>query len=325
MSDNKKYYYLKLKDTFFDSEEIKILESMENGIMYCNLYLKMCVLSLKTEGRLMFRDTIPYDPKMLATITRLPIDTIRAAIEVLRRCGLVEIADSGAIFMTDIQRLIGHGSTEGERIANYRQKIALERNNVTPSVHQRLELRDKRLKIKESNQEKTSSDAIASSDAALSIDKSVVSNNTKTEEMALAIDASSQKDKECSAFSAAAPLLPTEAPKLDVQARNGRGKGKQPKDGPRALNYRSYGVSGEVIGCYEIYRKLAHKARKPTGGTYNYHISLLEIIGSSIGKYGYPAVKAAIEGMACEIEAGPDYPQPSWLARAIKTAIENTR
>ena len=34
MSDNKKYYYLKLKENFFDSAEIKILESMPNGYKY---------------------------------------------------------------------------------------------------------------------------------------------------------------------------------------------------------------------------------------------------------------------------------------------------
>ena len=39
MSDNKKYYYLKLKDNFFDSDEIKILEQMKNGYKYSN---KLC-------------------------------------------------------------------------------------------------------------------------------------------------------------------------------------------------------------------------------------------------------------------------------------------
>ena len=46
MSDNKKYYYLKLKDNYFDTEEMKILESQRNGVEYQNLYLKLCLLSL---------------------------------------------------------------------------------------------------------------------------------------------------------------------------------------------------------------------------------------------------------------------------------------
>ena len=55
MSDNKKYYYLKLKEDFFDSEEMKVLESMKNGIEYQNVYLKMCLLSLKSDGALLFK------------------------------------------------------------------------------------------------------------------------------------------------------------------------------------------------------------------------------------------------------------------------------
>nr|DAF51836.1 MAG TPA: DnaD like replication protein [Podoviridae sp. ctf5T2] len=34
MSNNKKYYYLRLKDNFFDSDELKILESMKDGYLY---------------------------------------------------------------------------------------------------------------------------------------------------------------------------------------------------------------------------------------------------------------------------------------------------
>ena len=41
MADNRKYYYLKLKEGFFESEEIKILESMKDGYMYSNILLKL--------------------------------------------------------------------------------------------------------------------------------------------------------------------------------------------------------------------------------------------------------------------------------------------
>ena len=36
MPDNKKYYYLKLKEGFFESDELKILQSMPR--QWCNLY-----------------------------------------------------------------------------------------------------------------------------------------------------------------------------------------------------------------------------------------------------------------------------------------------
>jgi predicted phage replisome organizer len=123
MSDNKKYYYLKLKDSFFDSEEMKILESQKNGIEYQNLYLKLCLLSLKSEGKLMFKDCLPYDLNMISTVLRVNIDTVKTGIELFQKLGLIDIMDSGLIFMSDIQSLIGAGSSEGDRKKIYREKI----------------------------------------------------------------------------------------------------------------------------------------------------------------------------------------------------------
>ena len=40
MSDNRKYYYLKLKENYFDEDAIVLLESMQDGILYSNILLK---------------------------------------------------------------------------------------------------------------------------------------------------------------------------------------------------------------------------------------------------------------------------------------------
>lgn len=47
MSENKKYYYMKLKENFFSSERMVVLETMPDGILYSNLLLKMYLMSLK--------------------------------------------------------------------------------------------------------------------------------------------------------------------------------------------------------------------------------------------------------------------------------------
>ena len=61
MSDNKKYFYLKLKENFFDSAEIKILESMPNGYKYSNWLLELYLKSLRYEGMLRLNEYIPYN------------------------------------------------------------------------------------------------------------------------------------------------------------------------------------------------------------------------------------------------------------------------
>ena len=59
MADNKKYYYLKLKDNFFDTDAMIVMESMPDGHLYSNILLKLYLRSLKHEGKLMFNEFIP--------------------------------------------------------------------------------------------------------------------------------------------------------------------------------------------------------------------------------------------------------------------------
>lgn len=131
MADNKKYYYLKLKENFFDSDEIIILESMENGYLYSNILLKLYLRSLKNEGKLMFNDRIPFNTKMLAQVTRRSENEIENALQVFEDLKLVEILDNGAIFMNDIQNFIGKSSTHAERQKEYRRRIANEKEQTT--------------------------------------------------------------------------------------------------------------------------------------------------------------------------------------------------
>ena len=75
MSDNRKYYYLKLKENYFDDDSIVLLESMQDGVLYSNILLKLYLKSLKHGGRLQLDEDIPYTAQMIATITRQQIGT----------------------------------------------------------------------------------------------------------------------------------------------------------------------------------------------------------------------------------------------------------
>ncbi|WP_271017579.1 phage replisome organizer N-terminal domain-containing protein [Streptococcus agalactiae] len=122
MADNKKYYYLKLKENFFESDEAIILESMPDGYIYSNILLKLYLRSLKNDGLLMFNNLIPYNAQMLATITRHQVGTVEKAIQIFRDLQLIEILDNGAIYMKNIQNFVGKSSTEADRIRKLRAK-----------------------------------------------------------------------------------------------------------------------------------------------------------------------------------------------------------
>lgn len=127
MADNKKYYYLKLKENFFDSDEMKLLEGMPDGYKYSNILLKLYLRSLKDNGRLMLNSHIPYSEQMIASVTGHSVGDVTAALSVFRDLGLIEKLDNGAIYMLDIQNFIGKSSTEAERKKEYRNKIKAEK------------------------------------------------------------------------------------------------------------------------------------------------------------------------------------------------------
>lgn len=127
MADNKKYYYMRLKEGFFESDALQVMESMPDGCLYSNILLKMYLKSLKNNGKLMFNEVIPYNPQMLATITRHNVGVVEKALSIFRKLGLVEVLDNGAIYMLDIQNYIGRSTTEADRKRAYRDQIESEK------------------------------------------------------------------------------------------------------------------------------------------------------------------------------------------------------
>ena len=130
MADSKKYYYLKLKENFFDSDDMKLLQAMKDGYMYSDILLKLYLSSLRQNGRLMYRNIIPYTPEMIATVTNHQVGTVEKAINVLKQMGFIEILDNGAIYMSDIQNFIGQSSSEGDRKRAYRNLINAEKSRL---------------------------------------------------------------------------------------------------------------------------------------------------------------------------------------------------
>ena len=128
MADDKKYYYMRLKEDFFDNNDaVKILESMPDGYLYSNILLKLYLKSLKFNGRLMYNERIPYNPAVLATLTSHSVGVVEKALKNFEDLGLIEVLDNGAIYMLDIQNYIGKSSTEADRKREYRNRIELEK------------------------------------------------------------------------------------------------------------------------------------------------------------------------------------------------------
>ena len=124
---------MRLKENFFDSDALVLLESMPDGILYSNILIKMYLKSLKNEGKLIFNDFIPYNPQMIATVTRHQIGTVEKALGIFEQLGLIDVLSNGAIYMNDIELFIGKTSTEGDR--KKKARIAIEKEKRTICGH----------------------------------------------------------------------------------------------------------------------------------------------------------------------------------------------
>lgn len=126
MADNEKYYYIKLKDSYFEQDNIKVLESMKNGHIYSLIIIKLYLKASKTDGQLMMTQRIPYDPNnvnILANVIGHDVDHVKEAIRLGVQLDLIKIIDGREIWMTEIQNMIGQSSTEADRVRLYRKEL----------------------------------------------------------------------------------------------------------------------------------------------------------------------------------------------------------
>lgn len=118
-----KYFWLKLKRDFFKRHDIRVIEGLDNGKDYLLFYLKLLCESVDHEGNLRFSDQIPYNEKMLSTITDTNIDIVRSAIDIFTQLGMMEIMDDGTYFMSEVNKMLGCETEWAKKKREYRERL----------------------------------------------------------------------------------------------------------------------------------------------------------------------------------------------------------
>lgn len=120
----KRYYWLKLKDDFFNQKEIKRLRKIAGGDTYTIIYLKMLLVSLKNEGKIYF-DGIEED---FASEIALELDedeeNVKVTLAYLRSKGLVEMDSEDEMTMQNMASLIGSETESAVRMRRSRSRKA---------------------------------------------------------------------------------------------------------------------------------------------------------------------------------------------------------
>lgn len=123
---SKKYFWLKLNVDFFEREEVKLIENMPNGKEYIIFYMKLLLKSANSDGKLLFKDVIPYTEDMLATVTGINVDVVRTAVKLFLKLGLMQKLSDGALFMLETQKMIGCETEYAKKKREYREKKKVE-------------------------------------------------------------------------------------------------------------------------------------------------------------------------------------------------------
>ena len=111
MATGKRYYWIKLKESFMTSDTVDYLMSQPNGANYVVLYQMLCLKTINTEGKLsrqIGEILIPYDiEKIQRDCKWFSIDTIRVALNLYRSFGLIYEDQNGTLVLTDHNNLVG--------------------------------------------------------------------------------------------------------------------------------------------------------------------------------------------------------------------------
>lgn len=140
--DNKRYYWLRLKNDFFSSLRIKKLRKL--GSDFVIIYLKMQLISLKDDGLLYYKGVEKTFAEEIALEIDEDLDKVQLTLAYLQSCDLLESSEDGEYFLPYVKENTGSetGQTQRKRIARHNKKMESGTNLVqctanVPQVYQK--------------------------------------------------------------------------------------------------------------------------------------------------------------------------------------------
>ena len=120
----KRYYWLKLKEDFFDSKRIKKLRRLAGGDTFTIIYLKMQLKALKTDGVIKFDGLEKTFAEELALDIDEEPDNVQVTISYLISCGLIETSDDISYFLPYSVENTGSEGSSAKRMRELRERAA---------------------------------------------------------------------------------------------------------------------------------------------------------------------------------------------------------
>lgn len=133
MAINKKYFWLKLKANFFTQKEIKKLRKIAGGDTYTIIYLKLQLLSIKTEGKLIYEGIEDGFAEELALELDEDVENVKITLMFLEKHGLLVEINEDEFLLPETLECIGKetASTIRSRKSRANKKLLQCNTNAT--------------------------------------------------------------------------------------------------------------------------------------------------------------------------------------------------
>lgn len=128
---NRRFYWLRLKEDFFNDKRIKKLRMLAGGDTYTIIYLKLQLLSLKDDGNLYFDNVEDTFIEELALEIDESVEDVKVCVMYLIKCGLIEEISESELSLVETKECIGSETSSTIRSRRCREKKKMLQGNTT--------------------------------------------------------------------------------------------------------------------------------------------------------------------------------------------------
>ena len=119
----KKYYWLKLKETYFDNPKIKMLRKIAGGDTFTIIYLKMQLMSIRDEGILKYEGIDTDFVNEIALKIDEDVENVKVVLSYLEKQSLIDFNENqNEMILYEASQSIGSECESAERVRAFRER-----------------------------------------------------------------------------------------------------------------------------------------------------------------------------------------------------------
>lgn len=154
-NQQKRYYWLKLKNTYFSQLTQKKMKRQPDGKEMQIIYLRMMLLSIDKEGYIYYQGVYDTLEEELAEEFDEKPELVKKTIDFLKENEMIVIDDNENCYIPEVISSTGSESYSAERVRRHRHKVktlqcnnsVTESNTHETSCNEEIEKRDKRIEL----------------------------------------------------------------------------------------------------------------------------------------------------------------------------------